>query len=341
MRWVWMVVLAAVVVGLGMRVEAGEVGKAWRGVHVMLNSDGNVATLMEQVPKLAEMGVNVLLVEVNYSFQFQSHPELGNPKGISKKGARELAEACEGRGIRVIPLFNCLGHQSWSKQTFTLLTKHPEFDETPGQYPENKGIYCRSWCPLHPEVNRVVFALMDELIDAFKADALHVGMDEVFLIGSPHCVRCKGKNPAELFAKAVNDYHQHLTKDRKVEMLMWGDRLLDAKTMKYGEWESAANGTAGAIDMIPKDIVMCDWHYVKQKAYPSIPFFIEKGFRVWPAGWDKVEATEALIDFAQQQKSPLMLGHLCTTWGTPALGRLAEWPPIVVGMKRWEGGKSE
>ena len=199
----------------------------------------------------------------------------------------------------MIPQFQCLGHQSWSKHTYSLLTKYPQFDETPGQYPDNEGIYCRSWCPLHPEVNAIVFDLMDELIEVFEADAFHVGMDEVFLIGEDVCSRCKGKDKAELFAKAVNDYHQHLVSKRKAEMLIWGDRLIDAEKIKYGKWEASANGTAGAVDLIPKDIIICDWHYEPRDAYESVPMFLEKGFRVWPSSWRKIEGAKALIDYSQ------------------------------------------
>lgn len=307
----------------------------WRGVHVGLSNDRSVLTLIAQLPKLADLGVNTLIVEVNYNFQFQSHPELASPGAIAKSSAQVLAKACRQHNIRLIPQFNCLGHQSWAQTTFSLLTKYPQFDETPGQFPGNKNIYCRSWCPLHPDVNKLVFQLMDELIDAFQADALHVGLDEVFLIASEHCSRCKGKDPATLFAKALNDYHQHLVKDRKVEMLMWSDRLLDGKATGYGKWEAAENGTQAAIDRIPKDIIMCDWHYTKRADYPSIPFFIEKGFRVWPSGWDKVDATEALIAAAQKNPSPLMLGHLCTTWGKPKLAELSDFPPIPAAMKKY------
>ena len=70
--------------------------------------------------------------------------------------------------------------------------------------------------------------MMDELIDAFEADAFHVGMDEVLVIASKQCPRCNDKTPAEAFAKAVNDYHRHLVEEKKVTMLMWGDRLIDA-----------------------------------------------------------------------------------------------------------------
>ena len=51
---------------------------------------------------------------------------------------------------------------------------------------------------------------MDEIIDAFRVDAFHVGMDEVFLLGSDFSPSTKGKDPGELFAKAVNDIHNHL-----------------------------------------------------------------------------------------------------------------------------------
>ncbi len=159
-------------------------GTLWRGVHLMLGSDSQAATLQEQMPKLAAVGVNALILETDYSFEFKSHPELSSPGCVTRARAHALAAEARRLGIRLIPQINCLGHQSWSKTTLSLLTKHPEFDETPGQYPNNTNIYCRSWCPRNSEVNKVVFALVDELVEAFEADAFHIGMDEVFLIGS-------------------------------------------------------------------------------------------------------------------------------------------------------------
>lgn len=309
----------------------------WRGVHVMVHGDAAADRLMRSLPHVAKLGVNTIIIEVNYAFEFAGHPELRSDGFMTRRKAAELAAACRREGIRPIPQLNCLGHQSWKENTAPLLRRYPQFDETPGQFPQNRGIYCRSWCPLHPELNAVVFALMDELIEGFSADAFHVGMDEVFLIASEHCPRCRGRDPAELFAKAVNDYHGHLVGRRKVEMLMWGDRFLDARTTGYGKWEAAENGTHPAIDRVPRDIIICDWHYGRRPAYPSIPIFLEKGFRVWPAGWDKVDATEALVDFALIHKNPRMLGHLCTTWGRAPLDRLHEFPPLGAAMKKLAG----
>lgn len=319
-------------------------GEQWRALHLIgYGSDAELEALGRNVPELAALGVNVLILEVNYNFSFRSHPELRRGAApITKNGARKFAEICRKHGIRLIPQFQSLGHQSWAAETFPLLTRYPEFDLTPGAFPGNKGkikgangdldFYCREWDPFNPAVNRVVFRLMDEIIEAFRADALHVGMDEVFLLGSEHSPSTKGKDPAVLFAKAVNDLHRHLVGRRRVEMLMWGDRLIDGRKYDFGEWEASMDGTAPAVDLIPKDIIVCPWHYEKRDAYPSIPVLLGKGFRVLPAGWNKVEATRALIEYSGKQSSPKMLGHIFTTWGVKK-EVLTEYPPLVEGLK--------
>ena len=328
-RFLYMLVICIFLILFASCALPAKQSQPWRGVHVLMTTQDKAEQLTEVVGELAEAGINVIIAEVNYGYEYQSHPELqaGNPS--KKEQIKKLVAECREHHIRLIPQFQCLGHQSWSKHTFPLLAKYPQFDETAGQYPNNEGIYCRSWCPLHPEVNRVVFELMDELIDAFEPDAFHVGMDEVFLIGEDACPRCKGKDKAELFAKAVNDYYKHLVKKHKLEMLMWGDRLIDARKINYGKWESSANSTAGAIDLIPKDIIICDWHYESRDNYESIPMFLEKGFRVWPAGWRKLEATKALTAYSQSLNNSKMLGHLNTTWGTVPIKEMARFEPIL------------
>jgi hypothetical protein len=304
----------------------------WRGVHFFSPGHGGVPSLKRAIAEvLAPMGVNVVVLEVNYGYEFESHPELrwegavsGSPDegALTASDAQELAELCRGLGIRLIPQFNCLGHQSWHDTNFPLIEQYPEMNETPGVPSE----YCLSWCPLHPDVNRIVFDLIDELVDAFQADAVHVGMDEVFLIAEDICPRCRGRDPAELFAMAVNDYHSHLVGERGLTMLMWGDRLIDAEEMGLSEWEASRNGTAPAIDMIPRDIIICDWHYGLRDEYPSVPHFQQRGFRVWPASWKNADAARALLTHSRDNAiEGLMLGHLCTTWYG------LDVPPAILG----------
>src|ERR1043165_8412958 len=309
--------------------------KQWRALHLLdYNTDSELDALGQSLETLAKQGINVIILEVDYNFDFKSHPELRrgtNP--ITRDGARRFAALCKKNKIRLIPEFQSLGHQSWKAQTFPLLTVYPKFDLTPGAFPNNEALYCREWDPLNPEVWPIVFQLMDEIIDAFRADALHVGMDEVFLLGSEQSPTTKGKDAGVLLANAVKQIHEHLVRKRHVEMLMWGDRLIDGVKFNLGEWEASTNGTASAIDVIPKDIIICPWHYEVRESYPSIPMFIEKGFRVLPSGWKSVEATTALIGFNKSLAGPKMLGHMFTTWGVKK-DELLGFPPLVEDRKR-------
>jgi hypothetical protein len=308
--------------------------KPWRALHLLdYNTDSSLDALGQNLETLSKQGINVIILEVDYNFNFKSHPELRRgTTPITKDGARRFAALCKKSSIRLIPEFQSLGHQSWKADTFPLLTVYPKFDLTPGAFPNNEGIYCREWDPLNPEVWPIVFKLMDEIIDAFQADAFHVGMDEVFLLGSEKSPSTKGKDPAVLFANAVKELHKHLVRKRKVEMLMWGDRLIDGNKFDLGEWEASKNGTAAAIDLIPKDIIICPWHYELKESYPSIPMFLEKGFRVLPAGWKNVDATKALIGFSRKNADPKLLGYMFTTWGVKK-EELVEFPPLVEGLK--------
>jgi hypothetical protein len=168
-----MVFAALGVIGLGIfeaNLAAGQEPRAatpashtesqWRGVHLMSPGRDGLQLLKRAIAeKLAPMGVNVVILEVNYNFDFRSHPELsgGGDGALRAADARDLAETCRNNHVRLIPMLNCLGHQSWARNTLPLLTKHPELDESPEVPKDNPGIYCRSWCPLHPDVNKIVF----------------------------------------------------------------------------------------------------------------------------------------------------------------------------------------
>jgi hypothetical protein len=309
--------------------EKRATAEPWVALHLLgYQNDSDLEAIESQLPALAARGVNVLVLEVDYGFAFRSHPELRIAENVTTRaGARRFVAACRRHGIKVIPEFQCLGHQSWAKDTWPLLTKYPAFDLTPGAFPQNEGIYCREWDPLNPRVLETVLPLIDEIVDAFGADTLHVGMDEVFLLGNDASPSTKGKDPAEVFARAVNDLYAHVVKKRKLQMIMWGDRLIDAGRYDYGEWESSKNGTWPAIYMIPRDIVIADWHYEKRDSYPSLSLFLDKGFRVLPTSFKDVEASRGLIEYARGLPRPGILGHLFTSWSR--VEKLADWPPLA------------
>lgn len=294
-----------------------------RALHFLPPDPGQIADLNKFIRETCpKEGVNTLVLEIDYHYKFSSRPEMSDPGGLDFDQLRSVAEACRDANVRLIPSINLLGHQSWAKTNGALLTKHPEFDETPGKYPNNEGIYCRSYCPNHPDLHNVLFALIDELLEVTQADAFHAGMDEVFILGDKDCKRCGGKDPADLFAQEVGRIHQHL-KAKGVEMWMWADRFLDGKTTGIGEWEAATNGTHLALDRVSKDIVLCDWHY--EQAHPTAAYFALKGFRVVSCPWRKPEVALAqlaqILDLRKHAAKAVgerVLGVMQTTWGSPA-----------------------
>jgi len=232
---------------------------------------------------LSKTAVNQLFLRINYNYQFKSHPELADKKALSEQQVKTLVKTAAKHNIEIIPIINLLGHQSWKQDNIrSLLTVYPEFEEPPGLKLHDKNFYTRAYCPNHPDVHDIVFALVDELIEVFGAKGVHVGMDEVFILGEDGCERCKGKNKAELFANEVNLIQAHLAKNN-IAMYIWGDRLLNGKTTGIGKWAASRNDTDTALDLISKAVVICDWQY--KFAPPTPGYFAVKGFNVISASY--------------------------------------------------------
>src|SRR5258708_13697766 len=239
--------------------------------------------------ELAPRKGNTLFLMVDYHYQFKSHPELTDSFALSNAEVKKIVRACAAHNIRIIPQINLLGHQGWEEHPGKLLEAYPEFDETawvknPEKYvwPNADNLYCRSYCPLHPKIHEVLFAVIDELCDAFECNAFHGGMDEVFYLGESKCPRCGGQDPSVLFAGEVRTIHDHLAQKGR-ELWIWGDRLIDGKTTGIGEWEASYNNSYRAIDLIPKDVVICDWHY--ERPDKTAVYFATRGFSVVTCPW--------------------------------------------------------
>jgi len=274
--------------------------------------------------ELAPRQVNTLVLRVEYKYKFKSHPELVDTLALSKREVRKIVRTCAKYNIRLIPLIDMLGHQSGSRGPGKLLSVYPQFDETPvPKIPDTtkvilNGFNMKSYCPLHPDIHAVLFDVIDEICDVFKSDAFHAGMDEVFDIGNDKCPRCAGRDKAELFAGEVRVLRDHLAGTGR-GMWMWGDRLLDGRTIGLGRWEGSYNNTHRAIDMIPKDVVICDWHYERPDLTAAM--FSMKGLSVMTCPFrnpsSAVMQVEDMVRFrknSSKQMSERFLGVMETVW---------------------------
>jgi hypothetical protein len=265
-----------------------------RGFAIAAPKPNGVADFVKFInEELAPRKVNTLILRVDYNYQFKSHPELRDSAALSKGDVKKILEACKSNGIDIIPQINLLGHQSWAGKVGNLLKVYPEFDETPWvkmpapadyKWPNADGLYCKSYCPLNPGVHKIVFDLIDEITDVFEAKAYHAGMDEVFYLGDDKCPRCAGRDKAVLFANEVQTIRDHLA-ERGKELWIWGDRLIDGRATGIGEWAASYNGTYRAVDLIPRDVVICDWQYDEDNQ--TAVYFALKGLRVVTCAWNR------------------------------------------------------
>jgi hypothetical protein len=297
-----------------------------RGLAIAAPTARNMDSFIVFINKeLVPRKVNTMIIRIDFNYQYKSHPELVDDDALSTADVKKLVAASKKAGIRLIPQVNLLGHQSWANETGKLLQAYPQFDETPWvkmpekyKWPNEDGLYCKSYCPLHPDVHKVVFDVVDEICDVFETDAFHAGMDEVFYLGEDKCPRCGGRDKAELFAGEVRTIRDHLAGKGRA-LWIWGDRLLDGKTTGIGMWEASYNNTHRAIDMIPKDVVICDWHY--ERADPTPAYFAMKGFNVIVCPWRKpevgVQHVNNMVNYRQQATKEMkgrFLGVMETVW---------------------------
>lgn len=274
---------------------------------------------------LAPRGFNMVVLQVRYRYQFKRHPEVWGYDPLSEADVKKLLSACCRNNIKLVPKMNLIGHQSGFPNEPTdgilhghnevtadirdgLLRAYPEFDE---QYGEKEIDYARSICLSSRAARTVVYELIEELMEVFESDTIHIGCDEVFNIGK--CSVCSKKTNGELLADWVNGINVFIKK-RGGTVLMWGDRLLPLEETGYDRWEAAENGTGTAIDTLSRDVVICDWHYNNYKEYKSVDLLGRCGFKMMVSPWRDKDSLEAFVSYAKEHDKGHINGVLMTTW---------------------------
>src|SRR5690606_35733572 len=100
---------------------------------------------------------------------------------------------------------------------------------------------------------------------------------------------------------------------------IWGDRLLDGKTTGLGGWEASMNNTHRAVDLINKNVMICDWHY--DRPDQTAVYFAMKGLSVITCPWKKpdnaiVQTRDLLASrkYATSALKPRFQGMMQTVW---------------------------
>lgn len=293
--------------------QADWVSFPWRGQMVtMRQGPTDPDVFARAIEKMVAADLNLLVVEVEKGLRYESHPKVSADWALSKDTLRGLLDIARRGGMQCVPLLPSLSHSGY------LVNAYPQIAET------------ASVCPRHPFTHQVLDDLSDELIELFEATLFHIGHDEMLSAFPRHerrsalqCPVCRGGDGATWFRDSILRWHDRLT-SRGLGVMMWADMLLEPEAMfAASPWQGNVHAYhAGwpdhferALDELPRDIIMCDWHYKDGREFPSLRYFQDKGFNVLGCPKTKMGENAFLFtDYAQRTRTPNLLGMLGTNW---------------------------
>ena len=280
-----------------------------RALHVVLDP-----LRPSDVRKIARMAAkasfNVIILDMGRKVAFHSFPGVLLPNAWSIEDFVRVVRFIRKKGLDVIPAIPLLTHQ----ERF-FLNRHPELMW-------NQFVYN----PSKLEVYRLIEPYLNEVISAVRPTAIHIGHDEVGLrwnkarggFALSRDAHDSSVLPASLFLKDVLILHDYL-KSKGVKMWMWGDMLVSPEefpAMLSRHLHGIYPGYGKPLRLrIPKDIVICDWHYWDaQYLFPTVDVFRREGFAVVGATWRKVETINNFSNYARMHGA---IGMIETTWFDP------------------------
>jgi len=278
-----------------------------RALHIDLHGI-TVKKALSLVEMAHDKGFNAVILLIGYNdngVKLNSYPVV-TMKRWSRDSLFLLASRAKKLGLVVIPGVPLLTHQE-----ILFRGSHPEMMFNRETYdPRNKQVY------------KIVFGILDEVIELLNPPAIHIGHDEVLKKISvrhrPKWMKAEIVEtmlPADLFLQDVVSIHNYL-KQRGLETLMWGDMLLSSDEFPMVKKYDACNGDDPGYGKelrrkIPKDIIINDWHYSRYSEYPSIDVFKAEGFRVLGATFDNRAGIRNFSAYAKKHGAD---GMIATTW---------------------------
>ncbi len=272
---------------------------------------------------------------VHFAIQAVTVPEIKNLISLSRFGHYNTLILQLADGVRLKTMERIARDDAWSIQDIAGVTRFARengFEIVPevkflthqekllkDKYPElmfNRVTYD----PRNEKVYTVVLPMIDEIVDIIQPKAIHIGHDEAGGFNQANKEQRLEKNeemlPPKLFVTDVKRLHAYLKKCR-VETWMWGDMLMapdefPSMDTRYGFHGS--NSYAKIRGQIPRDIVICDWHYVdNQTEFPSALQFLKEGHRVIGATWKHAETIRNFSKYLSTLSSDSE-GMIATTW---------------------------
>ena len=285
---------------------------AFRAVHLCCFPETRIQQIERAIRLAALLKFNYAIIEPWGMYKSEKHPWWPWPNAyLTKSEVKRLVAVGKDIGITLIPQINCYGHASSSRGC---TIKHSALDLDPEYEPlyEPGGW---NWCLSNPETQRVLRELIAEMYENFdKPPFFHLGCDEAVNQTCPECVKTPN---AELVCRHITGLAEFV-KSLGARPMIWHDMLLARGDPRWKGFVHCGNKeTATLADTLPKDVIICDWQYSygdmkeSRKDWPTIKYFIDKGFPVAGCPWRNYNAMKPMADYLVKNGG---FGFIETTW---------------------------
>jgi hypothetical protein len=272
-------------------------------------------SLKALVDRSAAAGYNALGLYLEHRFAWRAAPWVVTPGCLTPDVMGRVIEHARGRGVRVIPFLNTLGHM----EGFLRAEGGQALAETP------RGAQLQL-CPSRHECAEFVRHLVDDALAAFDDPWVHLGGDEATQLGAcgTCAVRVEREGAAAVYGQWMGTLCTQVVK-RGRRPCLWADMALTHPK---------------ALAFIPRQTVFFDWHYYSSPA-ESTRRLREWGYEVvccpsvqtYNATWCHLGATEQNIDVHAGVATGAS-GVLVTTWELCWFSEIFSVLPVVMAAGR-------
>jgi len=288
---------------------------SFRGFHLDIARGGvpKLETFKKILRWLFLLKYNYFAIYLEDLFPWEKYPQIGARRGrLTREELSEIVEYGRKLGVKVFPSLELTGHM---EHILTL----PEFKKYSEWHRPQEGCLDLS----NEEARKFAYDLLQEVLDFFDSEFVHIGGDETWALG-----RGKSLNKKWVFEGPWLYLEHHRKMINMVEKsgkkaMLWGDMLTGMYLSKdeAEKWSEVLNSD------IWERVIIANWDYSsrsKEFFKEKIRIFSKRGLKqvVCPglSNWNRYypdfdKALENLKNFLGAAKEEGVFGFLVTAWG--------------------------
>lgn len=225
---------------------------------VMIDASRNavpkVKTLTTIINKMASMGLNLLMLYTEDTYEVPEYPYFGYLRGrYSQQELSFIDNYAASFGIEVVPCIQTLGHLTNALQ-WNYARKFKDTDDL---------LLVNS-----PETDEFLKNILTQVSQTFRSRRIHIGMDEAHQLGLGQFLQTQGyQEPFKIMTSHLNNVLK-ITKSLDLQPMIWSDMFFRTLSQKGDYYEITEAITPEFVAEIPKiDLVYWDYYHQGEADY--------------------------------------------------------------------------